>query len=121
MPAALTIHRPRTLDEALLHLQVHGDEAKLVAGSTALTILLRQRLIVPEALVSLDRLTGLKEIRVEGGVLHLGALVTHRDVELSPVVRRHIPVLAHAFGVVANVRVRNVATVGGVLAEADYA
>ena len=42
-------------------------------------------------------------------------------MELSPVVRGAIPVLADVFGKVANVRVRNAATVGGVMAESDYA
>jgi carbon-monoxide dehydrogenase medium subunit len=51
----------------------------------------------------------------------MGALATHRQVELSQVARAEIPVLAETFGVVANVRVRNAATVGGVVAEADYA
>ncbi|MGH7716473.1 MAG: FAD binding domain-containing protein [Vulcanimicrobiaceae bacterium] len=117
----MTIHRPRTIDEVLLLLETHRSEAKIVAGSTALTILLRQGLISPEALVSLDRICGLHTIDVKDGVLKLGALVTHRAVERGVLVREHVPVLSHAFGVVANVRVRNVATVGGVLAEADYA
>jgi carbon-monoxide dehydrogenase medium subunit len=83
--------------------------------------MLRQRLISPSALISIGRLPGLDTIEVRDGQLVLGALVRHRDVELSPVVRANIPVLAHTFGVVANVRVRNAATVGGVLAESDYA
>jgi carbon-monoxide dehydrogenase medium subunit len=99
----------------------HGDEAKIVAGSTAVTIMLRNRLIDPSVLVSIGRLPGLSDIRVEDGWLHLGALSTHRDVELNPVVREAIPVVADTFRRVANVRVRNVATVGGVVAEADYA
>ena len=53
--------------------------------------------------------------------MHIGALATHRAVEQSRAVQHAIPVLAQVFGVVANVRVRNAATVGGVLAEADYA
>jgi carbon-monoxide dehydrogenase medium subunit len=48
-------------------------------------------------------------------------LVTHREVELSPLVKEVLPVLARTFGKVGNIRVRNMATVGGVLAEADYA
>ena len=55
------------------------------------------------------------------GELRLGAMTTHRAVELSPVVREGWPALAHAFAVVASPRVRNQATVGGVLADADYA
>jgi carbon-monoxide dehydrogenase medium subunit len=83
--------------------------------------MLRQRLIHPRALISIAGVEGLGAITRSDGHLHLGALVTHREVELSPIVRTAIPVLSHCFGVVANVRVRNVATVGGVLAEADYA
>jgi len=121
MSSPLMIHRPRSIDEVLTLLEAHRGEAKIVAGATALTILLRQGLISPEALISLDRISGLDAIDIKDGVLTLGARVTHRAVERDPLVRQNIPVLAHAFGVVANVRVRNVATVGGVLAEADYA
>lgn len=121
MPGTLAFLHPRTIDEAIGHLVTHGDEAKVVAGSTALTLLLRQRLIAPSVLVDIGRLPGLDEIAVRDGKLVLGALVRHRDVELSPVVREQLPVLADTFGRVANVRVRNAATVGGVLAESDYA
>jgi len=118
---ALDFHRPATLDEAVAQLAAYGDEAKVVAGSTALAILLRQRLIAPRALVSIGHLPGLSTIDVEDGVLVLGALVTHRQVELSATVREALPVVAETFGRVANVRIRNAATVGGVVAEADYA
>src|SRR4051794_36102104 len=53
--------------------------------------------------------------------LRLGATVTHREIERDARVREGWPVLAHAFGVVASPRVRNMATIGGVLADADYA
>jgi carbon-monoxide dehydrogenase medium subunit len=71
--------------------------------------------------VSLGGIPGLNGIEQRDGELSLGALATHRQVELSPVVRESIPVLADTFGKVANVRVRHAATVGGVVAEADYA
>ena len=104
-------------------LDEHGDDAKVVAGSTAITIMLRQKLIEPAALVSIGRLPEpeLHSIRLRDGQLHIGALATHRDVERDPIAKAQIPVLASTFGKVANVRVRNQATVGGVLAEADYA
>lgn len=121
MPRPLAFYQPTTLDEAIRLLAELGEEAKVVAGGTALTIMLRQRLIDPSALVSIGRLPNLDRIEVVGGELVLGALVTHRAVELSPLVRAQLPVLARTFGVVANVRVRNAATVGGVLAESDYA
>jgi carbon-monoxide dehydrogenase medium subunit len=121
MPRALSFLRPSSVEEAVAMLTEHGEEAKVVAGSTAVTIMLRNRLIDPSVLVSIGRLPGLSEIRSDDGHLHLGALATHRDVELSPTARERIPVLADTFHRVANVRVRNVATVGGVVAEADYA
>ena len=104
-------------------LEEHGEDAKVVAGSTALTIMLRERLIEPKALVWIGRLPEpeLSSIEHAGGELRIGALVTHRDVERDATVKTVLPVVATTFGKVANVRVRNQATVGGVLAEADYA
>jgi len=121
MTRKLAFLRPETVSEAVALLAEHGDEAKVMAGSTALTIMLRNRLIDPSVLVSINDLPGLREIGLSDGVLELGALATHRSVERDDVVRRAVPVLAHTFSVVANVRVRNAATVGGVVAEADYA
>jgi carbon-monoxide dehydrogenase medium subunit len=121
MPESLRLFQPASVEEAVGVLSELGDEAKVVAGATALTILYRQRLIAPSALVSIGRIPGLTGIELAGGELRLGAMVRHREVELSPVVRGAIPVLAETFGTVANVRVRNAATVGGVLAESDYA
>jgi carbon-monoxide dehydrogenase medium subunit len=117
----MAFYQPATLDEAVALLDRLGDDAKVVAGATALTIMLRQRLIAPSALISIGALAGMDTIAVRDGQLTLGALVKHREVELSPIVLGQLPVLARTFGVVANVRVRNAATVGGVLAESDYA
>ena len=116
-----TIHHPTTLAEAVELLQRYEGEARVVAGSTALTLMIHQRLIDPPALIALGRVPGLDSVASGPDGLALGALVTHRRVEQSDAVRATAPVLTEAFGVVANVRVRNAATVGGVLAEADYA
>ncbi len=121
MPRSLAFYHPATLEDAIGLLEEHGDEAKVVAGATALTILMRQRLIEPAALVSIGSIAGLDRIDEVDGSLRIGAMVRHRDVELSDLVRARLPVLAETFGKVANVRVRNAATVGGVLAESDYA
>ena len=121
MPGPLAFYHPATLDDAIAVLGEYGDEAKVVAGATALTILMRQGLIAPSALVSIGAIPGLDTIEERDGTIRIGAMVRHRDVELSELVRARIPVLADTFGKVANVRVRNAATVGGVLAESDYA
>lgn len=121
MPQSLALYEPDSLDAAVHLLDELGEEAKVVAGATALTIMLRQRLIAPTALVSINRLPDLSTIEERDGAIVMGALVRHREVELSSLVRERLPMLAEVFGVVANVRVRNAATVGGVLAESDYA
>jgi carbon-monoxide dehydrogenase medium subunit len=110
---------PRTLDEALAVLREHGDEARVIAGGTALVTMMRQRLVRPSYLVSLREIAGLNRIEVANGDLRLGALVTHREVETSPLVRERLPVLAETFRRVASVRIRHMATVGGALAHAD--
>jgi carbon-monoxide dehydrogenase medium subunit len=117
----LSVLQPRSVADATRLLADLGDDARVVAGATAITLLLRQRLIAPRWLISLGGIDGLDSIRVDDEGLHIGALVRHRDVETNPVVRERWPVLAEVFGSVANVRIRNAATVGGVLAEADYA
>lgn len=111
---------PTTLDEALELRAELGDEAPTVAGGTFLGILVNQRLLEPAAFLSLRRVPGLEGISANGH-LRLGAMTTHSAVERSPVVRERWPALAQAFSVVASPRVRNQATVGGVLADADYA
>jgi carbon-monoxide dehydrogenase medium subunit len=113
--------RPASLPDALALLAERGDEAKALAGGTAGVLMLRQGLIAPKILVDLGRLPDLNHIHLETDGLHLGPLVRLREVERSPEVIRRYPALAQACGAVGNVRVRNQATLGGNLAEADYA
>jgi len=117
----LSIYEPEELDATLALLQNLGEDAVVVAGGTAVTIMLRRGLIAPRCLVSLARIPGLRSVAIHDGWLHIGALTTHHAVETSTLVREHIPVLADTFGNVGNIRVRCAATVGGVMAEGDYA
>jgi carbon-monoxide dehydrogenase medium subunit len=112
---------PSSLEEALALRAEYADDATVLAGGTFLGILMNQGFLSPSAFLSLGRVDALRGIEVAGGELRLGAMTTHRDVERSPEVRAGWPVLARAFGLVASPRVRNQATVGGVLADADYA
>jgi aerobic carbon-monoxide dehydrogenase medium subunit len=112
---------PATLEEALAARGERGDEATVLAGGTFLAILMNQDLVAPEALLSLGGVHGIDSIEVVEGELRLGAMARHRAVERSEAVRTGWPVLARAFSLVASPRVRNQATVGGVLADADYA
>jgi len=110
---------PDSLEEALALLEDHGEKAKIIAGGTALVIMINQRLIMPSYLISLRKLPGLDRVESVDGALQFGALVTHRAMEISPLIRAQIPVLAETFRRVATIRIRNMATVGGTLAHAD--
>jgi carbon-monoxide dehydrogenase medium subunit len=110
---------PATVDEALDLLSQRGEDAKVIAGGTALVIMLKQRLLAPPCLVSLRRIGALRGARVSGESLHLGALETHRAIETSPLVNAIHATMAQTYGHVATIRVRNMATVGGSLAHAD--
>ncbi len=112
---------PDGVDDALAALAHHGDEARIMAGGTALMLMMRAGLVQPEVVVSLDRVPGLDRIEAAGDGLRLGARATLRRIETSPLVAARVPVVAQALSLVANVRVRNAATIGGNMAEADYA
>jgi aerobic carbon-monoxide dehydrogenase medium subunit len=112
---------PSTLREAIALRAERGEAATVVAGGTFVGILINQGLLVPPALLSLGDVAELRSIEIVAGELRLGATVTHRAVERDPRIRAGWPMLARAFALVASPRVRNQATVGGVLADADYA
>jgi carbon-monoxide dehydrogenase medium subunit len=115
-------HEPATLAEALEMVERHGEEAHLLAGGTALVLLMRAGLILPDHVIALRRITELRSIGIlaDGG-LEIGALATHRELERSAMVQRFFAPLAQTFSRVATVRIRNQATVGGNLVHADPA
>jgi carbon-monoxide dehydrogenase medium subunit len=110
---------PKSLKEVHQDLKQFGADAKLIAGGTALVIMMKQRLVRPTCLVSLRSVRGLGGIAEKNGGIAIGGGATHRALEISPLLRRRLPVLAETYRQVATVRVRNMATVGGGLAHAD--
>ena len=113
--------QPESFSDVVETLTRYGDEAKIIAGGTAVVLMLQQKLIAPEVLVSLGRVPNMDYIRVEADGLHIGPLALLRDVALSPLVQQQLPALAQACAEVGNVRIQNQATLGGNMAEADYA
>jgi carbon-monoxide dehydrogenase medium subunit len=111
---------PTTLEEAC-GLIANNDAAKVIAGGTALLTLVKHGIFVPKTLVNLSKIktgSGITYDSLAG--LRIGALTTIYDIESSSVVRQRYPVLAEACHVVANIRIRNMATLGGNLAHGDY-
>jgi len=115
-------YEPRDWPEALALLKQRGDEALVVAGGTAFTLLLRQGLIQPAYVVSLRSVADAAVIKADAhGGLSIGATATHTAVVRSDAVRGAWPELADAAAKVATLRVRNQATLGGSVAHADPA
>ncbi|HSW95424.1 MAG TPA: FAD binding domain-containing protein [Patescibacteria group bacterium] len=112
---------PETLDEALALLAADPDDTLLMAGGTALVILMKQDLVRPARVIGLRRLAELRQIKVVDGGLVVGALATHGALARAPEVRAHAAALAATFAAVATVRIREQATLGGNLAHADPA
>jgi len=112
---------PFDFSEAITLLTQYGDDSKIIAGGTSVVLMLQQKLIAPSVLISLGHIPNYDFIRLEEDGLHIGALTKLRDIERSEIVQRFCPALAHTFHVIANVRVRNQATIGGNLSAADYA
>ena len=111
---------PTTVAEACSLLKQHAGEAKVFAGGTHLTILMKQGLFEPKALVNVKNIQELKGVRYDSTEgLIIGALTTHRELETSALVQEKFPVLCAAEREVANIRVRNMGTVGGNLASGE--
>ena len=104
--------RPQTLEEALSLLNKQGKKAKLIAGGTDVIVMIKQKVMMPEVLISLRGIPGLDQIQYDGS-LRIGAMVTHRAIEKSEVLRRDFSALADAADVLGSVQIRNVATLGG--------
>ena len=113
--------RPDSVAEALALLASHGDAARVLAGGQSLLPSLNMRLSSPGLLVDITGLTELAGIRKRDGVLRVGALTRHSEIERSEEIARHVPLLAQAVPHVAHVAIRNAGTLGGSVALADPA
>ena len=106
---------------ALALLAQHGDDARLLAGGQTLLATLNMRLSQPRLLVDIGGLQALAGITLHGNVLRIGALTKHVEVEESPLVAQHAPLLTQAAPHIAHRAIRNLGTFGGTLAYADPA
>jgi len=106
---------PASLPEAIALLGI--ENARPLSGGTALMLMMKAGVLRPARLVSLRKL-GLDEVRADGE-LRIGAMASLRALERSAPVKAGWPAITRALRTLSNVRVRNVATVGGALAHAD--
>jgi carbon-monoxide dehydrogenase medium subunit len=111
---------PKTLDEAISLHQSYGDRAKYIAGGTDVLVKIKDGKLSPDYLISLKHIVGQDRpvLNQETGELHIGAFMTHRMLEKSPIIRQNYPILHDAVKNIGSVQIRNVATIGGNLVNA---
>lgn len=113
MLGPLTIHQPTTPGEAAALRARLGEEAAIYAGGSELLLTMKEGLGRWGHLIDVKGIPALRELRDAGHRLVVGAAVTHRELERSPLLRDAFTMLGEMEGQVANVRVRNVGTLGG--------
>lgn len=115
----------RSLDEALDHLDRHGEMTRILAGGTDLMIALRatyrEGKTLPAYLLDVAELPDCRTIREERGRIILGSAVTFRTLETHPIIKQSLPLLAAAAAQMGSVQVRRLATIGGNVGTASLA
>ncbi len=104
--------KPKTFEEALTLFAKYGGKAKLIAGGTDVIVMIKQKTMAPDVLISLRGIPGLDQIKYNG-YLRIGPMVTHRAIEKSELIRKEFSALADAVDVLGSIQIRNVATIGG--------
>ncbi|MBI2229865.1 MAG: FAD binding domain-containing protein [Deltaproteobacteria bacterium] len=112
------LEEPESANEACELLARFGESAKVYAGGTELLLAMKEGLVHYERLVNIKKL-GLNQIKRDNGTIHIGALCSHRQLETAPDLQRALPALVKLERNVANVRVRQVGTLGGNLCFAE--
>jgi CO/xanthine dehydrogenase FAD-binding subunit len=120
-PAAFEYIVADSVDMAVASLAQAGGDAKIIAGGQSLVPMLNFRLLRPSVLVDINRIPDLAYVREDGNVVRIGALTRHHQLETSPVIAAHFPVLSEAMAHVAHLAIRNRGTIGGSLSHADPA
>jgi carbon-monoxide dehydrogenase medium subunit len=119
IPPLFRYERAGSVEQALSLLAEHGDEAKVLAGGHSLLPMMKLRLANPAVLVDIGRIADLRQIRLDGDQVVIGALCTHAQIASSAVIGEHLPLLARAAGMIGDPQVRHRGTIGGSLVHAD--
>lgn len=115
-----TYKKASSVAEAISLLQQH-PEAKLLAGGHSLIPTMKLRLASPPVLIDISKIAELRGVRLEGDHLVIGAMTTYHELETSPLLKQHCPIIPQAVHLIGDPMVRAKGTIGGSLAHADPA
>jgi aerobic carbon-monoxide dehydrogenase medium subunit len=121
IPPSFDYHCPKTVSEAVALLAKFGDEAKILAGGHSLLPMMKLRFAEPANLIDLNKISELRGIKEEGGVIKIGAMTTENQVLFSELLQKRVPLLPEAAKLIADPQVRNRGTIGGDIAHGDPA
>lgn len=113
------LEEPESVKDASDFLARHGESARVYAGGTELLLVMKEGLIQYERLINIKNIAGLDEVKLDDGVIHLGALATHCKLASSTLLQERLPAFVQMEKNVANIRVREVGTLGGNLSFAE--
>ena len=116
-----TYHAPTTVDEAVAMLEQYQSSCAVVAGGTDVIIELNERHKTPAHVIAIDKLSELRYIKEEEGLVKIGALTTFDDLENDAYVQEHLPALWETAVHVGSPQIRNLGTVGGNVVNASVA
>lgn len=120
-PAPFAYVRASSLGQVFDLLDEHGSDARILAGGQSLMAVLNLRLSDPAVLIDINPIADLAGITLQDGIVRIGALTRHRDLEKSPIIAQHVPLIAAAMPHIAHPAIRTRGTIGGSLALADPA
>jgi carbon-monoxide dehydrogenase medium subunit len=112
-------HRAGSVAEAVELLTAYDGTARVLAGGQSLVPMMNMRLIRPDAVIDINGVSDLDDVRVDGAVTRIGALVRYSTLERSDLVAERLPLIAELVHHIGDRHVRNRGTLGGSLAQAD--
>ncbi|MCD2137356.1 FAD binding domain-containing protein [Salinicoccus halitifaciens] len=119
IPSQFKYLRAQSVEEAITMLQETHGEGKILAGGHSLVPLLKFRITTPGTLVDITRIPGLKDVRIDGDRLLVGALKTHYEISKDETIIDNIPALAKTASETGDLQVRNYGTIGGNIVHGD--
>lgn len=121
IPNNFEYYAPASIDEAIKLLDEHGDECKILSGGQSLIPILKLRLAEPAVVIDIGRIAALRQIKIDGQTIRIGANATHAEIANSSELQQHCPLLTETAAQIGDQQIRNRGTIGGSLTHADPA
>jgi carbon-monoxide dehydrogenase medium subunit len=119
-PAPFIYHDPQS--RADLHdLLARLENTKLLAGGQSLMPMLNMRIVAPDHLIDLNKMTGMTGISIGEDRIEIGAMTRQSDLHHSREVAQRLPIMVEALNHVGHFQTRSRGTIGGSCCHLDPA